>query len=266
MSGYSAAIGAPIWFDLMSEDPAAAAAFYGDLFGWEVDAPPNAEFGGYQNFVKNGRRVAGLSPVMEGAGPPNVWSIYLHTTDAAATATAVEKAGGGVIVPPMAIGDQGTMLFVADTAGAAIGFWQPGTHSGFTEWGTHGTPYWFECHSKSYAASLDFYRAVIGAELQEVGTGGDPDAVGPDAYSQLIFADGQARAGIMDSAKLFPAEIPSFWQVYIAVDDVPATVAQIESLGGKILMGGEDTPFGMLATATDPFGAVFALGSPPAAG
>ena len=264
MSEYSAPVGAPIWFDLISEDTARAAAFYSELFGWEVDAPPNVEFGGYQNFVKNGRRVAGLSPVMEGGGPPNVWSVYLYTTDATATAEDVAKSGGSIIVPPMAIGDDGTMVFAIDSAGAAIGFWQPGTHPGFTEWGTQGTPYWFECHSKSYAASLDFYSAVAGAQIQEVGTGGDPDAVGPDAYSQLMTPDGNAYSGIMDSVKLFPPEVPSFWQVYITVDDVRATVTRVEELGGKILMGGEDTPYGTLATVTDPFGAVFALGSPPA--
>ena len=135
MSEYSAPVGAPIWFDLISEDTARAAAFYSELFGWEVDAPPNVEFGGYQNFVKNGRRVAGLSPVMEGGGPPNVWSVYLYTTDATATAEDVAKSGGSIIVPPMAIGDDGTMVFAIDSAGAAIGFWQPGTHPGFTEWG-----------------------------------------------------------------------------------------------------------------------------------
>lgn len=264
MSEYSAPIGAPIWLDLMSEDPAGAAEFYGELFGWEVEAPPNEEFGGYQTFVRNGRRVAGISPVMEGAAAPNVWSIYLHTADAAATVAAVEQAGGSIVVPPMAVGDQGTMLFGVDSAGAAIGFWQPDTHVGFTEWGTHGTPYWFECHSKSYAASLEFYRAVIGAQPQEVGTGGDPDAVGPDAYAQLMMPDGTSYSGIMDSVKLFPPEVPSFWQVYICVDDVRATVAEVESLGGKVMMGGEDTPFGTLAAVTDPYGAVFALGSPPA--
>ena len=48
----------------------------------------------------------------------------------------------------------------------------------------------------------------------------------------------------MDSVKLFPPEVPSFWQVYITVDDVRATVTRVEELGGKILMGGEDTPYG----------------------
>ncbi len=39
MTEYSAPVGAPIWFDLMSSDPARAAEFYGGLFGWEVEAP-----------------------------------------------------------------------------------------------------------------------------------------------------------------------------------------------------------------------------------
>ena len=55
--------------------------------------------------------------------------------------------------------------------------------------------------------------------------------------------DGNAYSGIMDSVQLFPPEVPSFWQVYITVDDVRATVTR----GGtrrKILMGGEDTPYG----------------------
>ena len=63
-----------------------------------------------------------------------------------------------------------------DSAGAAIGFWQPNQHHGFTERGEHGTPYWFESHTTDYAKSIDFYTRVLGARIEEVGTGGDPDA------------------------------------------------------------------------------------------
>ena len=263
MPAYSAPIGAPIWFDVMSSDAPRAVEFYQALFGWEVEAPPREEFGGYQNFTKNGKRVAGISPAMAEMGPPDIWSIYLHTADAAATAKEIEAAGGTVMVPPMPVGDEGTMLVASDTAGAVIGFWQPAQHVGFTEWGEHGVPYWFECHSKDYAKSLEFYTAVDGVRFEEVGTGGDPDAIGPDAYSQGFVGD-TACLGVMDSVKIFPPEVPSFWQVYVCVDDVKATVAQVESLGGKVLMGGEETPYGTLASVTDPMGAVFALGPPPA--
>ena len=49
-----------------------------------------------------------------------------------------------------------------------------------------------------------------------------------------------------------------------AASNVAATVAQVESLGGTVLMPAEDTPYGTLATVTDPFGAAFSLGHPPA--
>jgi uncharacterized protein len=262
MPDYSAPVGAPIWFDLMSSDPGRAAEFYNAIFGWEAE-PANPDFGGYQNLTKNGRRVAGLSPAMPDAGPANVWSVYLHTADAEATVQAVQNAGGSVMVPPMAVGDEGTMLVAVDPAGAVIGFWQPAQHHGFTQRGEHGTPYWFESHSNAYAKSVDFYAKVLGARLEEVGTGGDPEAVGPDAYSQVFTGD-LSYMGIMDAAGIHPAEVGSFWQVYVTVDDVAASVAQVESLGGAVLMGGEVTPYGTLATVTDPLGAVFSLGHPPA--
>jgi uncharacterized protein len=263
MPDYSAPSGAPIWFDLMSSDPARAAEFYHAVFGWEAEAP-RAEFGGYQNFTKNGKRVAGLSPWMqEAGGPPNVWSVYLRTDDAEATVKEVEAAGGSIMVPPMPVGEEGTMLVAVDPAGAVIGFWQSNQHHGFSQRGEHGTPYWFESHTRDYAKSVDFYAKVLGARTEEVGTGGDPDAVGPDAYSQVFTGD-LSYMGIMDAAKIHPPEVGSFWQVYITVDDVAATVAQVESLGGTVLMGGEVTPYGTLATVTDPLGAIFSLGHPPA--
>lgn len=262
MAEYAAPSGAPIWFDLMSSDTAKAEEFYGAIFGWEAEAP-DEEFGGYRNLLKNGRRVAGLSPVMEGAGPPDIWTVYLHTEDADATVKAVEAAGGSIMVSPMAIGEEGTMLMALDTAGAAIGFWQPDKHKGYSEFGDHGTPYWFECQSMDYAKSVDFYRTVLGARIEEIGTGGDPDAVGPDNYAQIFYGE-TSYAGIMDSVKLFPAGVPSFWQIYITVDDVAATVKQAESLGAEILMAGEDTPYGTLAAIKDPMGALICLGHPPA--
>ncbi|WP_299573647.1 VOC family protein [uncultured Williamsia sp.] len=262
MPEYSAPVGAPIWFDLMSSDPARAAEFYGALFGWDVEAP-RAEFGGYQNFTRAGSRIAGMSPVMDGAGvPSDVWSVYLHTTDAAATAAAAEKAGAQVLFPPMAVGTEGTMLLVSDPAGAAIGFWQPDQHPGYTTWGEHGAPYWFECQSKDYDASVAFYSSVAGASPLEVGSGGDESVQAPERYTQLMFGE-MGYAGIMDATKVFPPEVPSFWQFYITVDDVAAATAKVSDLGGEVMMGGEDTPFGTLAAAKDPMGAIFCYASPP---
>ena len=53
-----APIGAPCWVDLFTSDPDRSRAFYGELFGWTSEEP-NAEFGGYFNFSKDGIPVAG---------------------------------------------------------------------------------------------------------------------------------------------------------------------------------------------------------------
>ena len=76
MSEYAAPIGAPIWFELVSSDPARAAEFYHEIFDWELATPPQPKFGGYQNFTRNGKQVAGLAPHMPEAGPANMWSVY----------------------------------------------------------------------------------------------------------------------------------------------------------------------------------------------
>jgi predicted enzyme related to lactoylglutathione lyase len=263
MTEYTAPVGAPIWMDLVSSDPARATEFYSAVFGWEVEAPPQGEFGGYQNFTLNGRRVAGLVPPMgEDAGPTDIWSVYLHTADAAATVKAVEAAGGSVVVPPMPVADLGSMLVVVDSAGAVIGFWQPGTHTGFAEWASHGAPYWFECHSRDYDSTCAFYTAVVGARLEEVQPG---DADGAERYSQVFVGD-LSYSGVMDATKNLPAGVPSTWLAYITVDDAEATVAQAEKLGAEIVMGAVPTPYGTLASLKDPLGAVFCVGQPPAQG
>jgi predicted enzyme related to lactoylglutathione lyase len=47
--------------------------------------------------------------------------------------------------------------------------------------------------------------------------------------------------------------------VYFKVADVDATLAQIHKRGGTTVQPAEDTPYGRLAAATDPTGALFRL-------
>ena len=57
--------GTPSWVDLGSPDPAAAAAFYGGLFGWKAEMDPRPEAGGYGLFTLAASNVAGLGPADE---------------------------------------------------------------------------------------------------------------------------------------------------------------------------------------------------------
>lgn len=260
MSDYTAPVGAPIWIDLRSSNPDKAIDFYGRLFGWEAD-DPNAEFGGYRNFTLNGRPVAGLMQSMPDE-PADVWCVYLRTDDAAATFAASTEAGATALVPPMPVGDLGTMTIVTDPAGAVVGTWQPGTHPGFVEIGTAGAPYWFDCMSQDYQAALAFYSKVFGYQPEEVGTGGNPDQAGPPRYS-VVGADGVPFAGIMDANGMFEDGHPSFWQAYITADDSRASVAQAVELGGELVMPVEDTPYGAIGCVKDPNGAFIQIATPP---
>jgi predicted enzyme related to lactoylglutathione lyase len=246
----SAPIGAPCWVDLFTSDPEKSVEFYSRLFGWTAD-DPNDEFGGYINFNKDGVRIAGAMK-NDGSGTPDVWSVYLATDDAQATADAAVANGGQVYVPPMPVGDLGTMLLLGDVGGAAIGAWQPGLHKGFGILGEPGTPSWFELHTRDYDASTKFYRDVFKWDAYV--------AVDEPDFRYTTLGEGDdSLAGVMDATAFLPEGVPAHWSIYFGVKDVDAALAEAVELGGSVVLPAEDTPYGRLATLTDPTGAPFKL-------
>ena len=246
-----APIGAPCWTDLYTSDADRAQAFYADIFGWSAESSAE-EYGGYINFSKDGVLVAG-GVRNDGSTPaPDAWSVYLAVRDAAATVDAAVAQGSAVIVPATQVGPLGTMAVVTDPGGAAIGLWQPGEHRGFGIIDEPGAPSWFELHTRAYDVSVQFYRDVFAWPAHTVGDS-------PEFRYTTYGKDETALAGIMDASAFLPAGVPSYWGVYFAVDDADKTLARITELGGSIAQPAEDTPYGRLATATDPTGAQFKL-------
>lgn len=243
--------GAPCWVDLYTSDPDRSRTFYGELFGWKGEEA-GEEYGGYVTFVKDGMGVAGCMHNDGQSGSPDVWSIYLTTPDARATAEAATANGGQVIVPPMDVMELGAMAVLTDAGGAVIGAWQPGQHTGFGALDEVGAPAWFELHTRDYDASVAFYRTVFGWDAHA--------ASDTPEFRYTTLGEGEsARAGIMDASGFLPDGVPAHWSVYFRVEDVDATLAKAVELGGSIVMPAEDTPYGRLAHATDPTGAHFKL-------
>lgn len=250
----SAPVGAPCWIELTTSDPDRSRAFYAQVFGWTAEEP-NAEFGGYFNFLKDGVPIAGGMASQPGGGLSNVWSIYLNSADADETVRLAGEHGGAVHVPVMDVVDLGRMAFVGDSGGAAIGVWQPGTFKGFGAFGDANTPAWFELHTRDWRATLDFYRDVFHWTIVEASD--TPEF----RYAMLVVGDAQL-AGVMDATAFLPEGAPAHWSVYFGVDDADATLDKIVSLGGQIVQPAEDTPYGRLATAADPTGTRFKLVAP----
>lgn len=245
-----APVGAPCWLELGTPDGDKARAFYRDLFGWTSEV--NEDFGGYINFERDAKRVAG-GMVSDGShGPTNVWSVYLAVDDAASRCAAAKDAGATVIVDPMPVGDLGNMAFVIDPTGAAIGMWQPGTHTGFSVIDEPGAPSWFELHTTDYDGALAFYRAVFGWDLRT-------ESDSPEFRYSTLHDGNEQLAGIMDATAHLPAGAPPFWTVYFRVADADAAAARVTELGGSVVNPPEDTPYGRIGTVTDSTGTPFRL-------
>lgn len=250
----TAPVGAPCWVDIMTSDVDRARDFYGQLLGWTSNEP-SEEFGGYFMFLKDDVPVAGGMPEMPDAGPPNIWTIHLAVDDATKAAEVAVANGGTVAAGPMDVADLGSMLVIIDPAGAAVGAWQANTFHGFGVLGEHGAPGWFELFTRDYQGALGFYRTVFGWDTHSLG---DTDEF---RYSTVNDGDTQL-AGVMDATAYLPDGVPAHWTVYFATDDTDATVAKLTELGGSVEQPPKDTPYGRVATVTDPMGARFKLVGP----
>ncbi|MFH5879949.1 VOC family protein [Arthrobacter sp. NA-172] len=245
--------GAPCWIDLMTSDPEKAKSFYNSLFGWTYETGDQEVYGGYITASKDGKMVAGIMQKQEDMGQmPDVWSTYLRTDDIKATTEAATANGGQVYMEPMDVPEQGTMAMYADSSGAAIGAWQFGAMKGYEVAAETGTPAWHELLTKDYTSAVSFYQNVFGWETTVMGDT-------PEFRYSTLGAGDDAKAGIMDASGFLPAEVPSNWGVYFAVDKVDASIEQAVSLGANVIQPAEDTPYGRMATLTDPTGAVFKL-------
>lgn len=243
--------GTPCWLDLGSSDRDASITFYTRLFGWDVTAP-NEAFGGYANFLHEGRTVAGIMARQPEQTGDDAWSIYFASADAEATVASAPGAGGQVAMPVHPVGDLGAMAFLVDPCGAVVGVWQPGTHVGFDQERPVNGPLWFELETPDHEAAVEFYAAVFDLRTERV--------PGDRAYTTLApRADALGRAAVMT---LPDSGTRLGWVPYFRVADVDASCARAVSLGGRVTAGPVDTPFGRMASLVDATGARFKLMDP----
>ena len=217
----SYAPGTPCWVDLGSPDLDASVEFYGALFGWEVPETENVEqTGGYRRATKNGADVAGMMPLMQEGQPP-AWSTYVSVADAKATAAAVAEAGGSVIAEPMDVMGLGRMAVFADPTGAVFGIWQPGTFPGAGIVNEPGALSWNELNTRDLAGAKDFYGAVFGWTFE------DNDMGEAGTYTTIKLGEDMVGGILNMTERGVPEQVPAHWQVYFAVEDTDATVAQV---------------------------------------
>ena len=243
--------GRPIWIDLSTADPEAAKLFYAKIFGWDYWTNPDPLYGGYVLARLADGDVAGISGLMSPEAP-TAWTSYFGTSDAAALATRIAAAGGTVVVPPMVVGDQGTMLIFTDPTGAFTGAWQQDQMAGFGGKGP-GTFRWTDLSARGVERATPFYSSVFGwsAETYPMGEGQPP-------YTRYTIGT-EPVGGAMEMSPMVPPEVPSYWLVYFAVADVAETLAKAIEAGGRAVMPRTEYAGGSYAIVGDPQGAIFAI-------
>ena len=183
-------------------------------------------------------------------GEPSAWALYIGTADAVAVGGRGAGAGGSIVAPTFDVGDQGRMSVFQDPVSAFISVWQPRAMSGF-ESGSVGAYAWAELNARGLERAIPFYEQVFGWSHRTSPMGeGQPD------YTEFLLDD-RSIAGAWEMNPMVPAEVPSYWLVYFAVDDVDASDRAVRDAGGREIVAPQDFPGGRFAIVADPEGASF---------
>ncbi|MES4892161.1 VOC family protein [Streptomyces sp. NPDC096012] len=242
--------GTPCWADAMFGDVEGAKRFYGDVLGWTF-GDSSSEYGHYTQAYVDGKAVAAVVPPMPGQEGQSQWCLYLASPDAVATAARIRDNGGEVLMEPMQVGDFGTMCLAREPSGAVFGVWQAGTHEGFEVTATPGAYCWAEVFTREPELTDAFLCAVFPYRMTEI-----EDA----AVDFRMFRIGEDTVlGRMRMTDDFPPEVPSYINIYFAVDDCDEAVARAVKLGAILRFGPMSSPFGRFAALSDPQGANFSV-------
>ncbi len=266
--------GVPCWIDIEQPDPAAAAAFYSDLFGWEVeDTMPEGADGHYLIGRIRGGDVGAISSPSPGATAPPKWNTYIWVDSADETAAKVRKAGGVVVAEPFDVFDAGRMAVLSDPEGAVFCAWQAGRHRGSRVVNEHGAVVFNTLATRDPDRAAEFYGAVFGWGRLHMpggvmwtlpGYGDYLKSIAPEWYEGS--SDDGIPEGFIDVVAALQRidendhSAPAEWSTTFGVDDVVATAAQAEKLGGRVVVAPFDSPWTRAAVIEDPFGATFVAG------
>jgi predicted enzyme related to lactoylglutathione lyase len=251
--------GVPCWIDIAVPDPEGAAAFYGGLFGWDVD-----DTGRYlvAQLGEQERTVAGIRPAEDDDPRPPAWTTYVCVDDVARSAGRVGAAGGRIVVPPTTSAGGARVALVADPAGAVFGLWEPSGRRGAELVNAPGTWNFSALSTPEPDQAEAFYGGVFGWQVNGAmwalpGYGETQEAKEPGFLKR--HAEAGTPEGFTDAfGWLQQAPTPS-WDITFAVDDAAATAQRAADLGGTVTVPPYDAGVAQIAVVADPWGATFTV-------
>ena len=113
-----------VHFEVQSADAEKAQKFYGDLFGWHIDAGNPMNYGMVDTHSE-GQNINGGITATQG-GPPNI-TFYVEVDDINAYLKKAEGLGAKTVMPRTVIPEMITMALFADADGNTIGLVEAGS-------------------------------------------------------------------------------------------------------------------------------------------
>ena len=107
------------WYDLMSTDPDASLAFYGELLGWSRSKTPMPNGHDFDVICAGEHPLGGIVPLDPADGLPSHWMPYVLVDDVEAAGAQAVVNGGVLCVPPTDVGP-GVFAVITDPQGGAL--------------------------------------------------------------------------------------------------------------------------------------------------
>ena len=234
--------GAALGTSQTHQDVAKSSAFYGELFGWTIDASDPE----YIHIRAGAGTVAGMIKAPSPDVPAH-WLCYVSVADVDATLARAAAVGGKVLAAPFDV-EPGRLAVLADPQGAVFGLWCA----------VHGDPLevtkpalgsfpWDQLNTPDPEASFAFYSHVFGW------TRAPSDAGSP---MSTLMRGARAACSLMQG----PAGMAAHWLTYVLVEDLAATRERAKRLGGKVMVERIAVPTGgAFSVLQDNQGAIFAV-------
>jgi hypothetical protein len=240
-----------IWYDLFTSDLKAVQPFYEGLFGWSFHETSSGE-SRVLTIMREGVPIANAVSVDETKmkDGESRWLSYMSVADVDQTVLRIEKNHGAVYMPPKNLPDRGRVAVVKDPEGAlfavltATGGDPPDSAYDLNDF--LGSELW----ARHLETAIKFYQTLVAYKIEMVDVGNDKDY-------HLLVRDDEPRAGVV---QIPWDDVKPNWVPYVAVEDVAAVAARVESLGGSLLIApNPEIREGNAAIIADPSGAVFAI-------
>ena len=250
----SSLLGRPVWYELMTTDPAAAETFYQNVIGW-TSAPFDAAPNPYTIFKRSGgTSVAGLMRTPEGMHAPPFWAMYVAVPKLEEAVAEIKRRGGSEMSAVIDVPAVGRLQMMKDPQGAAFYIIQPTPNEERPEGAPElGEASWHELMTTDAPAAMKFYSEVFGWQPSETM---DMGAMG----KYHMFNRPHGMIGGMMNKPPEMANVPPHWMIYFRVPDINAAADRVKAAGGRILNGPMEVPGeDWILNAADPQGAAFSL-------